>query len=256
MAGELIEGMTEKWAARALRRQVHRRDQGAAGAQARRPARPRRSSRWRRHPRARGIERHRPRRAAQEEPRQARRRRRQGQGDPARGPPRTGQEARAKARLTSALKRASMPHGATDCPERPARTLRRQARLRGHLRAEGRPRRSGARSCPSSSRSTPRRGCTTTSASSSTACCCAGRCPRGRASTRPTSAWPCTSRTIRSPTAPSKARSRRSSTAPASVIVWDRGTWEPVGDPREGMAKGKLVFQPARREARRASGSW
>ncbi len=26
------------------------------------------------------------------------------------------------------------------------------------------------------------------------------------------------------------------------VIVWDRGTWEPVGDPREGLAKGKLVF--------------
>ena len=33
------------------------------------------------------------------------------------------------------------------------------------------------------------------------------------------------------------------STAPATVIVWDRGTWEPEGDPREGMAKGKLVFR-------------
>lgn len=28
-----------------------------------------------------------------------------------------------------------------------------------------------------------------------------------------------------------------------SVIVWDRGTWEPVGDPREGLLKGKLLFQ-------------
>ncbi|MGM9480250.1 DNA ligase D [Roseateles sp. NT4] len=28
-----------------------------------------------------------------------------------------------------------------------------------------------------------------------------------------------------------------------TVIVWDRGTWEPVGDPREGLAKGKLIFQ-------------
>jgi len=28
-----------------------------------------------------------------------------------------------------------------------------------------------------------------------------------------------------------------------TVIIWDRGTWEPVGDPREGLAKGKLVFQ-------------
>lgn len=27
------------------------------------------------------------------------------------------------------------------------------------------------------------------------------------------------------------------------VIVWDRGTWEPVGSAEEGMAKGKLVFR-------------
>ncbi|WP_412760713.1 DNA ligase D [Paraburkholderia tropica] len=27
------------------------------------------------------------------------------------------------------------------------------------------------------------------------------------------------------------------------VIVWDRGTWEPVGDPVEGMTAGKLVFR-------------
>ena len=26
------------------------------------------------------------------------------------------------------------------------------------------------------------------------------------------------------------------------VIVWDRGTWEPVGDPREGMQVGKVLF--------------
>jgi bifunctional non-homologous end joining protein LigD len=28
-----------------------------------------------------------------------------------------------------------------------------------------------------------------------------------------------------------------------TVIVWDNGTWEPVGDPHEGLAKGKLVFR-------------
>src|SRR6187200_2120507 len=28
-----------------------------------------------------------------------------------------------------------------------------------------------------------------------------------------------------------------------TVIVWDRGTWEPEGDPHDGMAKGKLVFR-------------
>jgi bifunctional non-homologous end joining protein LigD len=27
-----------------------------------------------------------------------------------------------------------------------------------------------------------------------------------------------------------------------TVIVWDRGTWEPIGNPREGMEKGKLIF--------------
>lgn len=28
-----------------------------------------------------------------------------------------------------------------------------------------------------------------------------------------------------------------------TVIVWDRGTWEPVEDPVEGMTKGKLIFK-------------
>ena len=27
-----------------------------------------------------------------------------------------------------------------------------------------------------------------------------------------------------------------------TVIIWDRGTWEPVGDPRRGLAAGKLAF--------------
>ena len=28
-----------------------------------------------------------------------------------------------------------------------------------------------------------------------------------------------------------------------TVIVWDRGSWEPVGDPREGLRSGKLIFR-------------
>jgi bifunctional non-homologous end joining protein LigD len=28
-----------------------------------------------------------------------------------------------------------------------------------------------------------------------------------------------------------------------SVMVWDRGTWHPIGDPREGLKKGKLDFR-------------
>ena len=27
-----------------------------------------------------------------------------------------------------------------------------------------------------------------------------------------------------------------------SVIIWDRGTWQPVGDPHQGLAAGKLLF--------------
>ena len=28
-----------------------------------------------------------------------------------------------------------------------------------------------------------------------------------------------------------------------TVMLWDRGTWDPVGNPRQGLAKGKLVFK-------------
>lgn len=28
-----------------------------------------------------------------------------------------------------------------------------------------------------------------------------------------------------------------------TVLLWDRGTWEPLGDPRAGLKRGKLVFQ-------------
>jgi bifunctional non-homologous end joining protein LigD len=38
-----------------------------------------------------------------------------------------------------------------------------------------------------------------------------------------------------------------------SVIVWDNGTWEPVGDPRAGMRAGKLVF---RLHGKKVAGLW
>jgi bifunctional non-homologous end joining protein LigD len=37
------------------------------------------------------------------------------------------------------------------------------------------------------------------------------------------------------------------------VIVWDHGTWEPVGDPREGMRQGKLLF---RLHGQKLAGLW
>src|SRR4051794_836956 len=38
-----------------------------------------------------------------------------------------------------------------------------------------------------------------------------------------------------------------------TVIVWDRGTWEPVGDPHAGMKSGKLVF---RLHGQKLAGLW
>src|SRR5215213_5633614 len=37
------------------------------------------------------------------------------------------------------------------------------------------------------------------------------------------------------------------------VIVWDRGTWEPVGDPHRGLEKGHLDF---RLSGEKLSGEW
>jgi len=37
------------------------------------------------------------------------------------------------------------------------------------------------------------------------------------------------------------------------VIVWDRGTWEPVGDPAEGMTRGKVLF---RLHGQKLAGLW
>jgi bifunctional non-homologous end joining protein LigD len=38
-----------------------------------------------------------------------------------------------------------------------------------------------------------------------------------------------------------------------SVIVWDNGTWEPIGDPRAGLAAGKLEF---RLHGHKLAGTW
>jgi len=38
-----------------------------------------------------------------------------------------------------------------------------------------------------------------------------------------------------------------------TVIVWDSGTWEPIGDPRDGLTKGKLLF---RLHGQKLAGLW
>ena len=34
-----------------------------------------------------------------------------------------------------------------------------------------------------------------------------------------------------------------------TVMLWDRGTWEPVDDPHEGLGGGQAAVPPARRAA-------
>ena len=121
--------------------------------------------------------------------------------------------------------------------------------------AATRSRRRRRRRCPSSSRSTGRVGCTTTSASSSTACCCAGRCRRGRASTRRRSRWPSTSRTIRS--SYSDVRGHDSAEA-VRRRHGDRLGPRHLGAgrrPARGPGEGQAGVQAARREARRPVGA-
>src|SRR5512146_2056481 len=38
-----------------------------------------------------------------------------------------------------------------------------------------------------------------------------------------------------------------------TVLLWDRGTWEPEGDPRDGLRKGKIGF---RLNGEKLHGSW
>ena len=39
------------------------------------------------------------------------------------------------------------------------------------------------------------------------------------------------------------------------VMIWDEGTWEPIGDPDEGLAKGDLKFRLHGKQAERRLGA-
>ena len=91
--------------------------------------------------------------------------------------------------------------------------------------------------------STPPPGCTSISGWRWKACCAPGRCRRGRPTTPPISGSRCTSRITRSSTATSRESFPAGNYGAGAVIVWDRGEWVPVGDPLEGLEKGKLLFE-------------
>ena len=66
--------------------------------------------------------------------------------------------------------------------------------------------------------------------------------PKGPRSTRATSASRSRSRTTRSTTATSRAVIPKGEYGGGTVLLWDRGTWEPEGDAHAGPAKGDLEF--------------
>ena len=60
-------------------------------------------------------------------------------------------------------------------------------------------------------------------------------------------------RTTRSNTATSRAPSPKGEYGGGTVMLWDRGTWEPIGDPEEALAKGDLNFSL---HGERLKGEW
>ncbi len=81
----------------------------------------------------------------------------------------------------------------------------------------------------------------------------AGRSPRARASTPATSVSPCTSRITRSSTATFEGTIPKGQYGGGTVMLWDRGTWEPHGDADAGLKEGKLKFTL---HGKRLKGEW
>ena len=133
------------------------------------------------------------------------------------------------------------PHGP---PQRPSRHLSTEARLRSHTRARARPRDPGtgrraqvhgaqARRHPAPLRSAARDRRRARQLGLSQG-------PQLRPGARSGSRW--RPRTTRSPTATSRVASPTGSTAPATRIIWDRGTYDtvPPGQAQEQRRKGHL----------------
>ena len=126
---------------------------------------------------------------------------------------------------------------------RPARRLPRQALARAHARAgrrrRRRRRRAALRGTPARRPPAPLRS----PARDGGRAALLGGAQRALVRHRATSGSRSTWRITRSSTATSRGSSPQGNYGAGAVIVWDRGEWVPVGDPLEGLAKGKLLFE-------------
>ena len=80
-----------------------------------------------------------------------------------------------------------------------------------------------------------------------------GRSQRGQASIPATNVSQYTSKIIRSITDRSKGRIPQGQYGGGTVMLWDHGTWEPLGDPERDLKRGNLTF---RLHGKRLKGRW
>ena len=136
-------------------------------------------------------------------------------------------------------------------PRDPKKHRRRRRTASATYRAKRSPDRRRSRSAPSPSfpggcsscTSTPRGISTSICGWRWTACSGRGRCRRARRTTWPTSGSPCSVEDHPIEYGDFEGIIPKGNYGAGGIIVWDRGEWVPLEDWREGLEKGKLLFE-------------